>query len=43
MGCTGTVRHGVHKDTGFEAAFKIIEKKYLNTVRDDDRIGHDMT
>ena len=28
-GCTGTVRLGVHKHTGFEVAFKIIDKKYL--------------
>jgi hypothetical protein len=30
-GCTGTVRLGTHKRTGFEVAFKIIEKKYLES------------
>ena len=30
-GCTGTVRLGTHKHTGFEVAFKIIDKKYLNS------------
>jgi len=28
-GCTGTVRLGTHRVTGFEVAFKIIDKKYL--------------
>jgi len=28
-GCTGTVRLGTHRLTGFEVAFKIIDKKFL--------------
>jgi hypothetical protein len=33
-GCTGTVRLGTHKRTGFECAFKIIEKKTLASNTD---------
>ena len=31
-GCTGTVRLGTHKDTGFQVAFKIMKKKLLMSV-----------
>ena len=30
-GCTGTVRLGTHKDTGFKVAFKIMKKKHINS------------
>lgn len=32
-GCTGTVRLGTHKDSGFQVAFKIMKKKLLQSVR----------
>ena len=31
-GCTGVVRLGTHKESGFRVAFKIIKKSYLDSV-----------
>jgi serine/threonine protein kinase len=31
QGCTGIVRLGTHKVTGFKVAFKIMKKKYINS------------
>ena len=33
QGCTGIVRLGTHKTTGFKVAFKIMKKKYINSKR----------
>ena len=32
-GTTGKVKEGVHKDTGFEVAIKIVKKEYVQTHR----------